>query len=286
MFEKVLAAIDGSPAAYHAAIIGAQLTAPTSGSLELVCVAEGLREQEVRGSAKHDHDEEILGQCNADLSSAQAAIGSLAVVRERRILLGRTAEAILDCALESGAELVCVGRGRQRLKLGSVSSAIVRRAEIPVVVVPSGVSTGPKLRRLLLGFDGSSFARRAARRVGSIAAELGAEVWIEFVLASPWPLPAEGVEVSDEELARLAGSDLMAELNDAREIVEGQGGKVAFAGFDLGEAAVRLLSRADVWNADLIVVGATGQSPARRFILGGVSDHLVSRSTRPVLVFR
>jgi len=290
MFQNATAAIDGSPASFHAAIVGAQLVSPRTGSLQLVCVAEGSKESGERfftsASTGDEKREEILVRCEADLSSAQAAIGTLATVQDRKVLVGRTADALLEFATANHADLLCVGRGRHRINLGSVSSAIVRKAEIPVVVVPAGVSTGPRLRRLLLGFDGSDHARRAAVRVGRIASELGAKVRIDFVLAPPWPLPPEGMELEPEDLARLAGKARGADLDEASELVRGEGGEVEAVDFELGDPAERLLDRADSWNADLIVVGARGQSPARRFLLGGVSDKLTSRSAHPILIFR
>lgn len=287
MFQHATAAIDGSPASFHAAIVGAQLVSPRTGSLQLVCVAEEVKDLGERflltGEEEHDA---IQRRCEGDLSSAQAAIGTLATVQERKVLVGHTADALLDFASTSHSDLLCVGRGGQRIKLGSVSSAIVRKAEVPVVVVPAGVSTGPRLRRLLLGYDGSDHAKRAASRLGQIAHELGAEVRIDFILQPPWPLPQEGMDLEPADLARLAGKARGADLDEARALIRAEGGEVAAMGFELGDPADRLLARAESWNADLIVVGARGQSPARRFLLGGVSDKLTSHSALPVLIFR
>lgn len=286
MFKEVIAAIDGSPAAFLAATIGAQLAEPGGGTVQLICVAEGLGDLSARlASLRGDH-QEIVRRCEADLSSAQAAIGGLASVRARKVLLGRTADAILNFVEETEADLLCVGRGRHLLRLGSVSAALVRRATVPVVIVPAGVSTASRIRRIAFGFDGSDCALQTATRLGSISAKLEAPVQITFVLDPPWPIPPDGLSLAPEEVEKLAGRARGADLDQARALIEGEGGAVSGMGFELGDPATKLLEQAEASSAGLIVVGAQGHSATRRFILGGVSDKLASRSTLPVLVFR
>ena len=73
----------------------------------------------------------------------------------------------------------------------------------------------------------------------------------------------------------------------ANRQIRAAGGEVARATFELGKAEDRLLALADDADVDLLVVGARGEeAPATRRMLGGVSDHIVARSPRPVLVVK
>ena len=53
-----------------------------------------------------------------------------------------------------------------------------------------------------------------------------------------------------------------------------------------GSAALELISKADEWNPDLIVVGSHGRSAINRFILGSVSKKVVTDSDHSVRVSR
>ena len=53
-----------------------------------------------------------------------------------------------------------------------------------------------------------------------------------------------------------------------------------------GPAALELISKANDWKPDLIVVGSHGRSPISRFILGSVSKTVVTDSDRSVRVSR
>ena len=53
-----------------------------------------------------------------------------------------------------------------------------------------------------------------------------------------------------------------------------------------GSAALELISKADEWRPDLIVVGSNGRSAVSRFILGSVSKKVVTDSDHSVRVSR
>jgi len=53
---------------------------------------------------------------------------------------GSTADGIIHCAKEFGADLIVIGthnrHGLERLLMGSVAEHVVRHADVPVLVVP------------------------------------------------------------------------------------------------------------------------------------------------------
>lgn len=286
MFRDVVAAIDGSPSSFRAAGIGAQLAGAVRASVHLVTVIEPKGEFVHRlGIGRHE-DAELHERRLADLRSAAAMIGGTAPVRSKEVLNGPVVESLLGSCHPDQSRLLCLGAGRHRLGLGSVSAAVVRRTDCPVLVVREGVSAGPRIGKILVGFDGSAGSFRAVDAAAAFAPPLGAEVSLVQVLKPSWPMPAQGLDLPADEVQALAGEPERREIEEARQRLEGSGCTIARAGFELGQAPDRLLALADAWNADLIVVGAHGKSPARRWFLGGVSDHVSSRSDRPVLVMR
>lgn len=84
-----------------------------------------LQEARIRaGKALEEHREKLSGICES----------------EAQIIEGKTIHALLELAKTDSADLVVVGaHGHGRIEgilLGSVADGLVRRAEIPVLVVP------------------------------------------------------------------------------------------------------------------------------------------------------
>ncbi|AKU89966.1 universal stress protein [Vulgatibacter incomptus] len=282
MFEHVVAAVDGSTSSFHASLVGAHIAAAAKGTIDLICVVEPVAHRLFTGGDR----EAARQQCKQNLASAQAAIGSVAPIAHRVELDGPVAESIVGYGEESSADILCLGSARRGLKLGSVSMKVVRQAERSVVVVPSGVSSGPRLARILVGFDGSDCSREAVKVAAYLAARSDGALRIESIVPPPWPLPPEGIELDSEDVEEVVGKENLADLCAARELAMKAGAEVSSATFDLGHAAHRLSERAEEWNIDLLVVGSRGHSPARRFFLGSVSSHLASRAPCPVLIVR
>ena len=55
---------------------------------------------------------------------------------------------------------------------------------------------------------------------------------------------------------------------------------------EIGPVADTIVDTANHLGVDLIVVGARGLGPGRRFLLGSVSDRVVHHSSCPVTVWR
>jgi nucleotide-binding universal stress UspA family protein len=115
-------------------------------------------------------------------------------------------DALLDAAAGGPAALVVVGtrgRGLARDKaLGSTALQLLRRATLPVLVVPETAGSPPEVRRIAVGFDGSPDARAALDWATRLAARTG---------AACEPVTAEAGAPA-EDLAHLAaerGADLI-----------------------------------------------------------------------------
>lgn len=288
MFREVLAAVDGTPASFRAAALGAEIARAEDGFVDLVAVVEPRGELAQRLHLGGADEEALRAQREADIRSAQALISGKVPVRHCSVEEGPVVRTLLGSCAEAPTDerLICVGAGRHRTGLGSVSAAVVRESACPVLVVREGPSAGPRIERILVGFDATEGAWKAVAAAAELSAGTEASVTLIWVLKPSWPMPAQGLDLLSPEVNDLAGTPERQELDEARRRIEAAGGKVATTGFELGQAPDRLLALSETLDMDLVVVGAHGKSPVRRLFLGGTSDRITARSTRPVLVIR
>ncbi|GIW29952.1 MAG: universal stress protein [Meiothermus sp.] len=140
-------------------------------------------------------------------------------------------------------------------------------------------------KRILMPTDGSNCSQQAIREGLEVAKNMGARVTflyaLENISSSLWISPESvpyGLELL-EDLKRV-GSEA---LSKASELAQAFG----------VEAETRLVEARPVEailneakNHDLIVMGTHGRSGLDRFMLGSVTEAVLHRSDRPVLVLR
>ncbi|WP_415281103.1 universal stress protein [Candidatus Nitrososphaera sp. FF02] len=136
MFKKVLVAIDGSECAERAFEKALEMTAP-DGTLSVIHVLH----LPLSVSSKKPVDFETFFKRGARsfLVEHQKKAATRGLKADTILIKGNPAEAILNAATSTGADLIIIGsRGQGGIKglmLGSVSSAVVQHAKIPVLVV-------------------------------------------------------------------------------------------------------------------------------------------------------
>lgn len=140
------------------------------------------------------------------------------------------------------------------------------------------------LDRVLVGFDGSSQARRACELGTELASRFHSTLTI-VVVRSP---RADGVDPVLENLVPLPdGSRTFAGvLEEFREKAMARGAARVDVVYLRGDALDELLDWVERHPQDLLVVGSRGLSRGRRLLLGSVSLGLMSRAPCPVLVVR
>jgi nucleotide-binding universal stress UspA family protein len=273
--KSVLLAYDGSESSATAITVAGQLL---YGRPALVChVPHG--------------DERTADQVVADgvqLARTAGLDATPMVEREQR----KVWRALLAAADRRGASLIAVGAqglsGLGRAILGSVSTALVHRSPIPVLVVPGTTTKEATNGPLLLCYDGSEGARHAIAVAGREFGRQQALVlhfWESWVAEAPAlarvSATVQGVAAELDEIADEQSADRTAEGVQVAEE----------AGFDAeglseratGPAWKAVLDIADQHRCAAIVVGSrglTGLSAA----LGSVSNGAIHHSRRPVLV--
>ena len=137
---------------------------------------------------------------------------------------------------------------------------------------------GPRIRKILITLDGSSFAEAALRPAVELARRTGGELRLLTVHDPGWVFADREIDSVSRSRARryltrtleaLEVSDLTASL-EVRE----------------GDVVDQILAEATEWGADLIAMAAHGRGPFSRFWLGSVARQCVRRSHRPVLLIR
>ena len=211
---------------------------------------------------------------------------------------GPIVTAVLDRAHGAGASVIVVGSdGRWPSPLrGGISGALVRRADIPVLVVRSGVPPSPAREPILAGYDASPAAGHALATAADLLTGRAAIV-VAFMSAVddgvvlhsalPWPV---GDAIQDR-LARLDREEAQAPAERATEGARAAAAvgfvprPVGIPGADASseeeeEPFRRLLRAAAAEEAACLVVGHRPSATP----LDSTAHRLVREADRPVLV--
>ena len=158
------------------------------------------------------------------------------------------------------------------------------------------------MKKILIGYDGSECADAALDDLQRAGLPPDAEVQIlsvaEVWLPPPPPSAYEIVEQAREvevpaDLKRVYASGSQA-AKDARDLAERAGARLSanFPDWNVradsacGSPAWELVFRADHWKPDLIVVGSHGRTALGRFVLGSVSQRVLTEARCSVRVAR
>ena len=137
-------------------------------------------------------------------------------------------------------------------------------------------------KNILVAFDGSEYARRAARIAGELAHPHAAvEVWIVCAMD---PIPKElGEPYADKLIIERTreGTEL---LQQAKKLI---GGKVTIHEELLfGSPAESIMQVASSQACDLIIMGTRGVGGLRGLLLGSQIQKVISLSSIPVLAVK
>jgi nucleotide-binding universal stress UspA family protein len=135
--KNILIATDGSDGARAAVAAGAELARDLGGTASVVYVRPAIGEL---GAPFYQRKlSEQMAEAEAALEAARAEAEKAGASVETDILEGDAADMVVDVARIRGADVIVVGsRGLGAVTgalLGSVSSAIVHKADRPVLVV-------------------------------------------------------------------------------------------------------------------------------------------------------
>ena len=305
---RIVIAYDGSPSARVGVLRAAELFAGAHATI--VSVAQGLGAlAEASGAARaalpDDMIREAVGRLRETaLAEAQElaeqgcreAVDSGLRAEAKTVAAERSVSAaVAQAAEEAGADVIVCGTSGHgaavRALVGSVALALVRHAQVPVLIVPeaAGHASGP----VVVAFDGSPSALGAVRVAGSLFSgreALVVQVWkrpfrhaLTSTVARRLPLPAMREVVDGLDRAAEASAEATTDSGLALALAEGlRPTKATVESSDgVQQTIMRVAREAD---AAVTVLGRRGLGTVPGVILGSVSTALMYASEGPVLI--
>ncbi len=279
---RVLVGLDGSPSCLAGLDALTVRVWPSDTRVKLVTVVPPPETNFLGLSLAHSYREE-----KQEMDSAERMLTSHAHFYQRKtqnatmeveVLTGRPKEALLQIADDWKPDLFILGSRGQRdfdpLMLGSVSQAVLEHAPCAVQIARPRDAQQHDRMNILLPVDHSPFSMAA----------------LDWLLTQRWPestrvrlmsvVPRLTYSFEHEDNTERAGKMLAAhhEMEDsAMALLQKCSAKLnpVFGSVTCevmsGEARDTILTSAEQWPADLIVMGSHGLSGIQRFLLGSVS---------------
>ncbi|HEX2998764.1 MAG TPA: universal stress protein [Armatimonadota bacterium] len=277
---RILALIDGSPAALQGARYGARLAKVTGGKVVLLHARSGRIGVPV-GEPTFRREEPVLRTAREDIRSIGAAV-------EEKVVGGTPGDAIPRELSREAYDMVTLGnRGlgeshKPSLFLGSTALYVVRVAQVPVLLVrateqgiPVGSAGFPFITSILVPTDGSLASLDAADLAARLAAPLHAKATLLHVHSGHTSQVPEPF-LADEDLFKVS-QEPFHRHGAATEVVR-----------LTGEPATTILQRARDEDYDLIVMGTYGAGEAwyRRHRMGSVAEMVLIGTPCPVILVK
>lgn len=180
--------------------------------------------------------------------------------------------------------------GLGRAWLGSIADALIRRVNVPTLLVRPRADVPPPastFRHILVPLDGSQLAEETLPLAEKMATLCGARITLLRVV-TPYLVvgrPSYIVEF-DIQLLEQTQSDAERYLESVAERLRAAVPNVQSSVILSDSAPRAILDQAAEQEADLIAMTTHGRSGFRRFMLGSVADKVVRGAQVPVLLSR
>ena len=289
MLKTILLPLDGSPLAERAVAYASALARRTGAELLLV---QAVRAHTLPGIDPSESQIECTESAELYLDSIASRVGMRGVVATCHVYYDDPVSAILDASHRHHVDMIVMsthGRGGLgRMLYGSVADQILRRASVPVLLVPSSVdhawsADGPET--VVIALDGSALSEQALTASKVLTEAFRSKLTLLRVV-QPLPYPLYGDGYAFAEL------DENAEVAEARSYLAQRAGSLEADGLTvetrvvLGEPARVIGTVARDLSADVVVMATHGIGGLGRLLLGSVASATLHRSTAPLLLVR
>ena len=145
-----------------------------------------------------------------------------------------------------------------------------------------------EFHKIVVAYDGSEDATKAAKAASFLAGKFGAEVVVVHVYSPPmmayaWAMGTPMVDNGLEDAAKSAAEGILERgVSAAKEQV----GKVRGELLEAPSTVQALVEFSTTEKADLIVIGTRGMTGFKKLVMGSVSSGVASHAPCPVLVVR
>lgn len=221
--------------------------------------------------------------------SVAKRLRSLGRNSEAHLLEGDPGDELSSYAEKTGAAFVVVGsRGLGRLDalfLGSVAREIANNRRVDLLVTRRRDFSGEGLRAIF-ATDHSDFAERVAAKLPSLVEGKFAELEVLSVVDPDSKDVAFARSTAPWDDLQSGLSSWANEQNDATVGLLSDLADRCVTTVKSGHARETILKRAKETGADLVILGAQGQSALSRLLLGSVSNYVLTRAETSVLIVR
>ncbi len=269
MFERILFATDFSEA--NLKILDFLPEFKEVGTKEVV-VVRVINLNRVVGAAGGINIEEYVEECRREAESKLKEVSAKIEDMGFRVKpflpvpAGDPVVEIVKAAKESGSKLILMGsRGRGLLKeilLGSVSEGVVRKSDLPVMVIKHKTHVRRLFERIIYAHDLREHSEVAMKYIRFIAERLGSEVILVHVVEKGEKLVEEKLKAIEEELEGL----------NFRTVVR------------YGTPHKEILKVCEEESATSIFIGEGHPETVAEKLLGSTADAVLRHSKVPVFV--
>jgi nucleotide-binding universal stress UspA family protein len=286
MYNSILVPLDGSKMA-EAVLPYAKFLA---GALKLPVDLIHVHDLEtVAPSIRPNGEREYLKKV------ATSFLGSLTV--DCHVKTGAAAEMILDTASANAGTLITMAThgqsGKERWLLGHVAQKVLQASKNPLLLIRPNAGMSPSSevnpRTVIVPLDGSHLAELIFPHVVYLAVTLGLQV----VLMRTYHLPTTSyfmaahvsppdISALREKIKKEIGGYLDLKVTELR--ANGVA-KVSFAVAE-GDGPEEIIDLARRSSESIVAMSTHGRSGIGRWVLGSVTDRVVSYSGGPVLAIR
>lgn len=222
----------------------------------------------------------------------QEAVAAQESAPKTRVRIGHPTTELLNRADETHTELIAIQASNKSalsaLLLGSVARGVVEAATQSVLLTRGAAPTTPL--RLLVATDHSDYAEKALAQLAGWAPKGIGQLTLLHVLP---PAPLADIDKLAQEIANVAYDRPVRTPAEATAKAAQLLGAALSLSPDAvasktatGAVAAALETALEETGADLLVLGAKGQTHLKRLALGSVSFHAAMASAKSVLILR
>lgn len=295
MFKRILVPLDGSALAESVLPAAASLASTLDASITLLHVIEQHAPEEVhkdRHLTRADEAETYLRNIAQNNFEKDAKVDWHVHTAEVKDVAGAIAAHAEE--LKSDLIVMCThGRGGVRaLLFGSIAQQVIARGVNPVLVLRPGLSSRPEaftLRKIMLPLDSESIHDDVFPYATSLAKAYHSEVALLTVIPTFGTLKGEQAAASSL-LPATTTALLDIKEQTAREHLQmhvdelHKASFVAAAGVVRGDPVSEIVSAAERWNADLMVLASHRKAGMDAFWACSVAPDIARKTKLPLLL--
>ncbi len=305
MFSRVLAPLDGSPAATERLRDIGALCKFFDAELVLLTVIDARQSDTmivdlptgpVNRRGEVINPEALDRRAQIYLDRALVVLSRAGIEVSSQQADGDADTAILRVARELDCDLIALSptthQTTRRIGVGSITERLLHSAPIPVMAVKEGsealfslakgemTEAGRKktgVGSVLVPLDGSKDAEAALNFASALAANIGAGI----TLATVAPSTLEVGEAGELE-TRDIREDITRYLDGLAHFAAEQGAQVDYE-IAIGDAAVEFNKIADSLQDPIVVISTRRRSSASNRLIGSFTDRIVRRLNHPII---